>query len=162
MTIQNRPSAALPADKTRCFFHGFLDLTPHSSLREVVSLPLAFMVSARPHDGHCFGGTAWSEGPSAKHCTISHEVAATERMKTKTRTRKLWIGLAWNDSVTNLPKASTFVCRASMEDDCAIAVGCSSAREACGRVMRSEFEVQSAQKAVRVRVPRSTLYSQAQ
>lgn len=104
-------------------------LTPHSSLREVVSLPLAFMVSARSHDGHCFGGMAWSEGVGAKHCTISHEVAAMERTKIKMRTRKLWIGLAWNDSVTNLPKASTFVCCVSMEDDCAIPVGCSSAWE---------------------------------
>ena len=53
---------------------------------------------------------------------MNHEVVAIERMKMKTRTMKLCTGLASSDSLTNLPKALTFDCCVSMEDDCAIVI----------------------------------------
>ena len=74
------------------------------------------MVTARPHDGHCFGIMALSEGPRVSYCTMNHESARIERMKTKTRTKIL----ALSDSLMKLPKASTLVLFVSVEGDCAI------------------------------------------
>ena len=87
-----------------------------------MSLPPAFIGLARPHDGHCFGEMDRWKAPGANHCTISQEVAAIERREIEMRTMKVRIGLSWSDSVTNMPKASTFVCSVSKGDDCGIAV----------------------------------------
>lgn len=87
-----------------------------------MSLSSASVVLARAHDGHCFGGMGCWEGPGANHFTTSQEIASREREEIETRTRKVDNGFAWSDSVTNMPKASTFICSVSKKDDCGIVV----------------------------------------
>jgi hypothetical protein len=68
----------------------------------------------------------------------------------KTPARKLCIGLASNDSLTNLPKASRFVCCVLTEDERAISIiiGLQLGVSYAWKIKATKREAQSRQKAL--------------